>query len=227
MIRRKLFINFCTSRDNLYLSHCQLIPPVYARGLMLPHYATATDPPLPPLPATPLRTPSALNRAYRDPFLLPPLLGTLLNPLFSHAAEAAPLTTCANMCDAQLSAAARGRLSEMLSLLPPELFGARFVRPVREALDRAFRSHRAGGDASLRDVISLTRLLKLGHVANQAVREGGGVGGGSGEGGGGGGGAEARGVHPFEFYCSFISEHLDALQDYLNYARFGPLEPGA
>ena len=42
------------------------------------------------------RTPSALNRAYRDPFVLAALLATLLNPLFSHAVEAAPLTRCAS-----------------------------------------------------------------------------------------------------------------------------------
>ena len=38
------------------------------------------------------RSPSALNRAYRDPFVLAALLATILNPLFSHAVEAAPLT---------------------------------------------------------------------------------------------------------------------------------------
>ena len=116
----------------------------------------------------------------------------------------------------------------MISRLPSEVLAARFVRPVRDAVDRAVRSLRAGGSATMGEMIALVRLLGIGYEANELALAG------RGDGASGAGGAplaaeaeaESRGVPPSEFYAPVLSEQLDAMRDYMTYARHGPYERG-
>ena len=72
-------------------------------------------------------------------YVLWPIAVLLHNPLFSHAAEASHLHRIARLIDIHLSGEQRQNLALILSRQPTDIFAARVVRPVREALDRAFR----------------------------------------------------------------------------------------
>jgi len=153
------------------------------------------------------------NGSFR--YVLWPIAVLLHNPLFSHAAEASHLHRIARLIDIHLSSEQRQNLAHILSRQPTDIFAARVVRPVREALDRAFRLQRAGGGVPFEAVVQLTRLLGLARDANDVARHR------AQTGGDGGSGVPLR-----EFYAPFVSEHLDIQRDYLTWQQNGPCERG-
>jgi len=166
---------------------------------------------------------SKAQRAYRDNFILSPLATLLHNPLLSHASEASTLHRIAHLVDEQLSSESRQHLITILSKQPVDVFAARVVRPLNQALERAFISCRQGGGVSMGTTVALVRLLGLARDANEHARE---------EAAKtdtadaatatAGGGSLAPGSIPAsEFYNGVISEHLDCEQDYVAWIHSG------
>ena len=192
------------------------------------------------------RSPSsaaATQRAYRHNFVLTPIAVALHNPLLSHASEAQHLLTIAGIVDESLNHDGRHRLMLLLAKQPADVFAARVVRPLIAAIERAVASERAGGGSTLGEVVSLVRLLGLARDANEHARKRaaeldavcGGAGGSSSDGGSSSTSAAPSSdnnsmapgtIDAGEFYSPFLSEHLDAQRDYVNWANHGSLDRG-
>ena len=144
-------------------------------------------------------------------YLLTPLAALLHNPLLWHVSEANAAHRIATLIDTRLGDEQRRHLTEVLSHQPADIFAARVVRPVREALERNIRSERAGG-GSPATVVYLTRLLGLARDANIQSRkrasqaEAAAIGLAT-------SGMQIGGISDAEFYSPFLSEHLDLQRD--------------
>ena len=170
---------------------------------------------------------AASSTRRRSRHLLTPLAAALHNPLLSHSSEGPRLRALAVLIDEKLSAGQRQHLSEILATQPAEIFAARVVRPVREALERAAKAQLVGGDASMGDVVSLLRLLGLARDAQLLARQRRSSGDTTSSEASANAAAKEIDISDAEFYSTFISEHVDLQRDYLTWMQAGPSERGS